>query len=502
MEAHCNIDRLKVKGGNGSKSDPFIINAFGYTSSATAQKHVISAVYGEGQWTFIGRKYYESSNGKPANKDLCEWVIAVGGKNVSVWFDLYIVTLYQTDPKWIAERLKIFGPPSPKIMGAIAAELAKRVQTNQVQIVVDKSPSDLEPVEELRCLNAARALDSKPPVGPIQEQTSIFKDYGVSLANPIVVNGIVGLAIYLKTLRFKHSATPTKGTLESSIMHGDYPVDCLRVADGAHEQRLFFCLYGRRCDTIYPVGFYRLPFEGDFDFELSEFIGVASPVQLKGTSEKPADVGICVFTNDPNLAQSAPQFAKGTKGRGLIIARCLDHTSTSDAAALSGHVLQYDRVFGRGRMGQSPPNECCSVSPAGSSQGVTCWFSGQLAIPGCELRIPMYREVSRGGLNGSVEYEKTEVTIPRCSEAHKLHSKNNGRCRLWAVIGGVVGWFTFPITHVEPAVRLVAGAVIGLTWGLASKRRRPDGWKKHMDWRIHPDVQALRQQRWRPWKPG
>src|SRR5438876_3890689 len=128
MEAHCNIDRLKVRGGDGSKSNPFIIHAFNTFSSATAQKDAISAAYGAGQWTVIGRNYYASPNGEPGNKDLCEWVIEVGGGNVSVWFDLYIVTMYQTDPKWMAERQKIFGPPTPRIMGALASELAKRVQ--------------------------------------------------------------------------------------------------------------------------------------------------------------------------------------------------------------------------------------------------------------------------------------------------------------------------------------------------------------------------------------
>jgi len=87
-----------------------------------------------------------------------------------------------------------------EFLTATRAELGKGVQ-----IVVDKSPRDLEPAEEIRCLNLARALDSKPPIGPIQEQTSVFKDYGSSLDNPIVVNGIIGWPCYLKTLRFKHS---------------------------------------------------------------------------------------------------------------------------------------------------------------------------------------------------------------------------------------------------------------------------------------------------------
>lgn len=161
MEAHCDLDGLKVRGGDGSKSNPFIIRAFNYTSSASAQKNAISAVYGEGQWTFVGRNYYESPNGKPANKDLCEWVIAVGGINISVWFDLYMVTRYQEDPKWIAERQKIFGPPSPRIMNAITAELAQRVH-----IVVDKSPNDLELVEKSRCISGAN-LPERHPLKPV-----------------------------------------------------------------------------------------------------------------------------------------------------------------------------------------------------------------------------------------------------------------------------------------------------------------------------------------------
>jgi hypothetical protein len=498
MEAHCNFDRLKVKGGDGSKSDPFIIHAFNGFSSASAQKDAISVVYGAGQWTVVGRNYYESSNGKPGNKDLCEWIIEVGGGKVSVWFDLYIVTLYQTDPKWIAERQKIFGPPNPKIMGAIASELAKRVQ-----VVVDRSPSDLEPVQELKCLNDARALDSKPTISSIQQQTSVFKEYGTSFRNPILVNGMIGLAIYLKSLRFKHSTTPTKGILEHSIMHGNYPVDCLRVGDGGHEQHLYFCVYGKRCDTIYPIGFYRQPFEGDFDFELADFIGVASAVQLRGTSEKPVDLGICIFASDPNLAQPSPKFVDGRKRRNLVIYRCLDHTSTSDAAALTGHVSQYGKVFGNGRSGQSARTECSEDSTFDDDAVGKCWFSGQLAIPGCELMIPMYKVISRGGVfTNTVDYERKDVAIPRCSEAKQLHDKNNGKGRLWTMIGVGVGWVICLLTQVKPWIGIVAGGVVGLTYGLASKKRVANGWKQHMDWRVHPDVQALRKQGWSPWKPS
>jgi hypothetical protein len=185
----------------------------------------------------------------------------------------------------------------------------------------------------------------------------------------------------------------------------------------------------------------------------------------------------------------------------LVFYRCIDHTSNSDAAAQSGHVLLYGKVFGNGRMEQSPPTECSEDSIFGNSEQGKCWFSGQLAIPGCELRIPMYREISRSALNGSVEYEKSEVTIPRCSEAQKLHDKNNGKGRLWTVVGGSLGLVISLVAQVEVWLGLVAGAGVGLTYGLASKRKRPDGWRKHMDWRIHPDVQALRQQGWRPWKP-
>jgi len=92
---------------------------------------VVSKVHGDGRWKAAKRNYYPSPNGKPDNGDLCEWVIEVGGANVSVWFDLHIVTLYQTDPEWIAKKQKIFGPPKQELMSAFAEILGSQNRKSQ-----------------------------------------------------------------------------------------------------------------------------------------------------------------------------------------------------------------------------------------------------------------------------------------------------------------------------------------------------------------------------------
>jgi len=196
-------------------------------------------------------------------------------------------------------------------------------------------------------------------------------------------------------------------------MHGEYPVDCIRVSDGAHEQQLFFCIYGKRCDTIYPVGFYRQPFEGDFDFELSDFIGASKVVEFMGNSKKPAKLGGCLLADNKTYS----------------IGDSMEQATKSDAAALLGHVAaQYGRVFKRDGARQQSSNRLTSHSEPSSTQEVKCYFSGQLAISGCELKIPMYRVISREGiLNKSVNYEMREVAIPRCSEARELHDKMSAR---------------------------------------------------------------------------
>jgi hypothetical protein len=264
----------------------------------------------------------------------------------------------------------------------------------QIQIVVDKSPSDLEPVEEMTCLNGARAIENRPPIGPIDVQTSVFEGYGINLNNPVVVNGIVGLAAYLKSLRFKQSAGgPVKATLEWSTMRDDYPVDCLRVSDGVKEQHLFFCLYGRRCDTIYPLGFYREPFEGDFNFELSDFIAVAPSVQFVRNAENPVNIGVCIFGVDPSLSYSGSghtQVVEGSKGRSIILVR----TPTSDLPALAAHVTRYDKVFKKESRLKARPTPSTKREVSLDNSEERCWFSGQPAAAGCELTITMYRLIS------------------------------------------------------------------------------------------------------------
>ena len=136
-----------------------------------------------------------------------------------------------------------------------------------IQVTVDHSPSDMEPVEELALLNQSRTQVQKHHVGYVEQQTATFNGYGVSAENPIVVNGILGLAIYLKTLRFKGTKAAVIGILESALLSGNYPVDRFLVTNGTDNQRLYFCIYGRNSDKIYPVGFYREAFYGDFDYQ-------------------------------------------------------------------------------------------------------------------------------------------------------------------------------------------------------------------------------------------
>jgi hypothetical protein len=91
--------------GNGTRESPFLVRFNRYLFSTIAQSETINRIYGEGTYQPHGpRCYYESPRGTRGNKDLCEHVLSVNGKEVSVWFDLSEVTRCETDPAFVKAR--------------------------------------------------------------------------------------------------------------------------------------------------------------------------------------------------------------------------------------------------------------------------------------------------------------------------------------------------------------------------------------------------------------
>jgi hypothetical protein len=336
----------------------------------------------------------------------------------------------------------------------------------------------LEPTEELRNLNSARHLGRKPPVGFIEERSDVFGEYGASLNNPVVVNGMAGLVNYLKTLRFKKSTSPTTGTLEYSVMQGDYPVDCLRVSDGTHEQKLFFCLYGGHCDTKYPDGFCAGAVEG----ESSQVIKTRYAVPLRGDPGGIRTYGHCIFGSEDD--PSMPRVIDGGYGTHIsLLPAAIELDSLADSAPMLAHIRPYAKATepGRGRFELEP--------------NWTCWFSGKRAAAGCELLIPMFSRF------GSAQHRQRFVVIPRSGEAKRVHDGNKFRLRRVA-IGGLLGGLgcLFFSANVWPGI--FAGALVGLVYALATRARRPEGWRKFRAWKRFPDVQQLLAEGWTTKKPA
>ncbi|MFZ4776555.1 MAG: hypothetical protein ACOYM3_14380 [Terrimicrobiaceae bacterium] len=92
------LGKADIEEGDGSKEAPFVFAAAGLVYSTRLQARIIDVMYGEGTYDALGqRNYYYSPRGKSGNKDLCEHVLFVSGRRVSVWFDLYRVTQFVLD---------------------------------------------------------------------------------------------------------------------------------------------------------------------------------------------------------------------------------------------------------------------------------------------------------------------------------------------------------------------------------------------------------------------
>jgi len=100
----------KLLGGDGSKESPYFIGPTSYLFSTGMQEKIIEEAYGPGEYSPDSRqrRYKQSSNGPPGNKDLCEHILLKSGK--SVWFDLSEVTKYQmAHPNAMEESMKMLG---------------------------------------------------------------------------------------------------------------------------------------------------------------------------------------------------------------------------------------------------------------------------------------------------------------------------------------------------------------------------------------------------------
>src|SRR5689334_11499112 len=92
--------RRDILEGDGSRERPFLVAPITYYGSTVVQRETIDQIHGFGVYKPRGpRRYYESQRGKAGNKDLCEHVLSVNGKEVSVWFDLSEVTKFSEDPQ-------------------------------------------------------------------------------------------------------------------------------------------------------------------------------------------------------------------------------------------------------------------------------------------------------------------------------------------------------------------------------------------------------------------
>lgn len=86
--------------GEGTKESPFVMAPVRYWFSTIAQKAVIDKLFGEGSCQPDGpRLYHESPRSIFNNQDLCQHLLIVDGREVSIWFDLSNVTKFELDPR-------------------------------------------------------------------------------------------------------------------------------------------------------------------------------------------------------------------------------------------------------------------------------------------------------------------------------------------------------------------------------------------------------------------
>lgn len=103
----------RIVEGDGSRESPFVIHTSNHLLSAQIQGEIIDLLLGAGTYRTAGRRaYFPSPRGKPGNGDLCEHVFQIDGREVSVWFDLYLVTQLAEDPE--LKRLKKTMVESPQ----------------------------------------------------------------------------------------------------------------------------------------------------------------------------------------------------------------------------------------------------------------------------------------------------------------------------------------------------------------------------------------------------
>jgi hypothetical protein len=258
-----------LKGSGANQLDPIFIKADSSVLSAAIQNKYLDYFFGK-----VGydpkrnqRLYRESPHGLPGNKDLCQTLVTLNNEVVmTVWFDLSAVS---------------------------AAEQKREKYLEENQLVIDRSEK-IEPVEELETLNKVREHNQLPLLGTIEGETSTIENYGNSNTNPITVMGLIGLAGYIKSLRFLRFKSPIIATYKCSLLQSkeirktvldEYPVDVFDVSCGTTKQSLLFCIYGASNDALYPKGFHRLPFDGKFDFKITDYLKFPQTGYLDGITK-------------------------------------------------------------------------------------------------------------------------------------------------------------------------------------------------------------------------
>lgn len=491
----------RILRGDGSAASPFVFHTASYLLSAAIQHEILDSLFGSGNWKTVERLYSGSPNGLPENRDLLEYRVDVRGELRSVFFDLFMVTRLAEDSDLKAAKQAIMTPEL--LAKAKSCLLGTAPQAKQekatLQVTIDRSPSDMAPVAELELLNKGRALAQKQPIGLIEQQTSTFKNYGVSVDNPIVVSGTLGLAVYLKTLRFKECTSPVRGTLNATVLAGEYPVDQILVSAGSRCQKLFFCIYGRNSDKIYPLGFYREPFNGSFDFEMGSLIYLGDPVKLRGVQGNESDRGACVWNDTTDKLQ--------------ILLNADNLGSLLEWGELQVHVMNYSTAI-RPRLRSPAQTQSCSPfsqplpkqEPRATGPAPeTCWFSGLPANPRSELRVELFGDFKRthGLISKSIEYRKMVVRIPRSTQAEVFHNRNNSRGGVFAILFGIIGWAAAGIL---PGLvwwcGLLVGGGTGLIYGWITTQQCPSAWKPFEEHRRHPALAELLAQGWSESKPS